>query len=72
MRNNEIHPNKLLNTTQAAEILGLGKRALEKWRRSSIPKGPRFVDIEGTIRYRMSDLNKYIESNVKTSGDEYK
>lgn len=51
--------NKLLNTTEAAEFLGVSKAFLERdrWAGPTIP----FVRIGSrTVRYKVSDLESYI------------
>ncbi|MAM72036.1 MAG: DNA-binding protein [Gammaproteobacteria bacterium] len=57
---------KLLDTKQAAKYLGVSAAFLERdrWAGAKIP----FVKI-GTrsIRYRLSDLDEYIESKVRTN-----
>lgn len=57
---------KLLNTKQAAEYLGISSAFLERdrWAGAQVP----FVKI-GTrsVRYRLSDLDAYIESKVRVS-----
>jgi predicted site-specific integrase-resolvase len=50
----------LLTTAQAAEVLRLKPKTLERWRGRG--KGPPFLRIEGLPRYRASDLNAYIRS----------
>lgn len=55
---------KLFTTKEAAVILKLSKRTLEKWRLDKNKKIP-FVNIEGSIRYKKSDLAKYIKVNTK-------
>lgn len=63
---------RVLNTKEAAEYLGIvSHRTLEKWRSSSIPKGPRFLQIEGSIGYRTCDLDQYLEDCVKEPGDDF-
>lgn len=60
---------KLFNTKQAAEYLGISAAFLERdrWAGAQIP----FVKI-GTrsVRYRLSDLDAYIESKVRVSTSE--
>ena len=57
---------ELVNTTQAAGYLGVSKAFLERdrWAGARIP----FVRL-GTrsIRYRMSDLQAFVDSRVKQS-----
>lgn len=61
--------NKLLNTKQAAEYLGVSAAFLERdrWAGASVP----YIKI-GTrsIRYRLEDLDAFIESRVRYSTSE--
>jgi hypothetical protein len=62
----------VLDTKEAAEFLGIvSRRTLERWRLSSIPKGPRWVKIEGKIGYRLRDLEEYLDQATKTPGDDF-
>ena len=56
----------LFNTAEAAEYLGLSKAFLERdrWAGARVPYiqiGPR------AVRYRMADLDSYIESRLRKS-----
>jgi hypothetical protein len=43
------------------ERMGFAKlNTIRKWRR--ISRGPRFIKIEGAVRYRLSDVLAYLES----------
>ncbi|SEL65023.1 helix-turn-helix transcriptional regulator [Nitrosovibrio tenuis] len=56
----------LLNTTQAARYLGLSKAFLERdrWAGAKVP----FIKIGSrAVRYRLQDLEKYIESCIRKS-----
>lgn len=57
---------ELLNTTAAAQYLGVSKAFLERdrWAGARVP----FVKI-GTraVRYRLDDLNEFIESRIRRS-----
>lgn len=56
----------LLNTKQAALILGLSKAFLERdrWAGAKVP----FIKIgDRAVRYRLEDLNAYIESRSRKS-----
>ncbi|MCF7982682.1 MAG: helix-turn-helix domain-containing protein [Pseudomonadales bacterium] len=60
---------QLLNTKQAANFLGVSAAFLERdrWAGARVP----FVKIGSrSVRYRLSDLNAYIESCVKHSTSE--
>ena len=56
----------LLNTKEAANFLGLSKAFLERdrWAGAKVP----FIKIsERAVRYRLEDLEKYIESRIRKS-----
>lgn len=57
---------KLFNTSQAANYLGVSKAFLERdrWAGARIP----FIKIGSrAVRYRESDLNTYIEKQIRVS-----
>lgn len=59
----------LLNTQQAAEILGVSKAFLERdrWAGARVP----FIKVGSrAVRYRLADLESYIQSCVKRSTSE--
>lgn len=58
-------PNPLMNEQQAAQKLGLRVATLQRWRWSG--KGPRFLKIEGAVRYDPADLNFFIETSRRQS-----
>jgi hypothetical protein len=53
-------PDPLVDEKAAALYLGHPPKTLRNWR--SDGKGPAFSKLEGSIRYRMSDLHAYVES----------
>ena len=58
---------ELLNTTEAANYLGVSKAYLERdrWKGATLP----FVRIGGrTIRYRKSDLDAFINASIRPYG----
>lgn len=56
----------LFKTRQAAEFLNTTDRQLEIWRQTG--GGPPFVKLSPrAVRYRKYDLEKWIESRIKTS-----
>ena len=58
--------NSLFNTKEAADYLGVSKAFLERdrWAGARIP----FIKVGSrTVRYRLSDLNDYIEKQVRLS-----
>lgn len=59
----------LLNTQQAAEILGVSKAFLERdrWAGARVP----FIKVGSrAVRYRLADLESYIQSCMKRSTSE--
>lgn len=60
---------QLLTTKEAARVLGVSEAFLEKdrWAGARIP----FIRIGSrAVRYRQTDLDSYIQSNVKRSTSE--
>lgn len=49
-----------LKTKQAAELLQVSYKTLESWRRTQL-QGPPYCKIGRTVRYRLSDLEAYME-----------
>ena len=55
----------MLNTDQAAYYLGLARATLEAWRTRG--GGPAFCKLGKAVRYRLTDLDAFILSRVKTN-----
>lgn len=55
---------KLLTTPEAAELLRIRPNSLEIWRCQR--RGPSWVKVCGAIRYRLADLEAFIERGVVT------
>lgn len=53
---------KLMDTAEAAVYLRLAKQTLAKWR--SQGRGPSFVRLHGSVFYRLSELDQFIEAGV--------
>lgn len=56
--------DRLLETVEAAALLGVSAATLPTWR--SRGRGPAFVKVGGSIRYRRGDLLRYRESQTRT------
>lgn len=52
-----------MTTRQAADFLGLKRNTLEIWRLRGT--GPRFVKMGRAVRYRLADIEDYIEAQTK-------
>jgi hypothetical protein len=57
--------NKLLSEREAARRLGLRIATLQRWRWAG--KGPRFLKIEGSVRYDPNDLGSFLEASRRRS-----
>jgi predicted DNA-binding transcriptional regulator AlpA len=60
--NDPILDDKILTTQQAAKLANQQPMTMSKWR--SRGKGPPYLRLGGKIRYRLSDIRKWIESSV--------
>lgn len=59
------NPDPLLTTEEAAEYLNVTERSMVYWRRKK-GVGPDHVSLSpgGTVRYRQSELDRYIEEHT--------
>jgi predicted site-specific integrase-resolvase len=58
----------LLDTARVAEILGVSRPTLERWRTQGV--GPRFVRHGRWIRYRLRDLEDFLERGLRPDPSE--
>lgn len=58
-----ITANNLLNTQQAAEMLGLSPNTLNQWRNRK--RGPSFKKIGKAVRYSEEELRSYIAQQTR-------
>ena len=56
---------QILNETEVSEMLRCTKAALRRWRREG--RGPRFIRVGRLIRYRLADVEEFLESNASSS-----
>jgi len=52
---------EIFSTKTAADYLLMSERTLEEWRR--LRKGPPYIQCEGSIRYKKSDLDAWINAS---------
>lgn len=55
-------PSQNLTTNQAAQYLNVQPATLEQWRWNG--RGPKFVKISRSVRYRLADLEAFLEARV--------
>ncbi len=60
--------NAFLDTRQASDFLGLKKNTLEVWRVQG--RGPAFVKLGRSIRYRMADIEEFVKKQTVRSTSE--
>jgi len=62
-------PARLLTTREAAELLGLSLKTLERYRASGV--GPHYIKLaagrSGRVRYRRGDLEAWIAAHCRAS-----
>ena len=56
----------VMNTREAAIYVGLSESTLEKMRVQG-DKGPPFAALEGSVRYRIADLEEWIADRILRS-----
>lgn len=57
-------PNKLMTQIEAAAYLGIMPQTLAVWRCMNRYPGLRFVKVGRSIRYRQSDLDRWLASRT--------
>ena len=65
--NKNIHQNKLLSAGQTAEILGLKESTLAQFRWRGDKRLP-WVKLGKSIRYKLSDIEAFIERSTVGKG----
>ena len=59
---------RMLTEKQVATMLSITQQTLRNWRQQN--KGPKYVKVGGSIRYRYTDVELYLEKNaVETTGE---
>lgn len=54
----------LLTQEEVADLLQVKPKTLENWRGMNPPRGPRFVKIGRSVRYRSLDVLRYISAQT--------
>lgn len=67
----QAHTNtrSVMTVQQAANYLGLAVSTLNKWR--CYGDGPLFIKMGRSVRYRIKDLNDYVEGSLAESTSHY-
>lgn len=56
-------PSQMMNEHEAAQHLAVSIHALRQWRYKG--GGPRYVKLGHSVRYRLADLEAYVQSNLR-------
>lgn len=59
-----LNQEALLDDAQAAKFLNIATGTLPVWRTKG--KGPKYLKISKCVRYRVADLEEYIQKNTVT------
>lgn len=59
-----MKPPRLLPSKAVAEVLAVPEGTLRYWRKIGV--GPRWIKLEGSIRYDLADVVEYIERGRRT------
>ena len=62
---NQRLPRALLTEAEVAEELGCSTRCLQAWRQSG--QGPAFLKLRGMVRYRASEIVRFLAEAERTS-----
>lgn len=63
----EFYMQVLLDERKAAEVLGLSPGTLSVWRSTGRYQVP-FVKVGHLVRYRVADLDAWLETRTRTTG----
>jgi predicted DNA-binding transcriptional regulator AlpA len=61
----DLETEKFLSERELAQLLNIKSETLRNWRWDG--KGPIYIKIGTNVRYRMSDINDFINKRVRTS-----
>lgn len=60
--------NPLLSQRDAARLLSVSTRTLERWRVEGVSL--RFVKLGNSVRYRLEDIERFVASRIRGSTSE--
>lgn len=67
-KNSATSDPHFLDSSQAAEYLNLKRTTLEAWRCRG--GGPKFVKLGRLVKYRLADLDEFIEARIRCNTSE--
>jgi len=64
-----IHPLSSLDRAELADLLGVSIRTLARWAKNG--DGPKFIKLGGIVKYRISEVEDWMNENSFTKDSEY-
>lgn len=64
----ERQSKAFLNRREAAELLGIKEQTLASW--AHCRRGPAFIKVGRSVRYKLADLEKYVSDARVTTNDQ--
>lgn len=55
-----LSQGRLLTAKEAAELLGVAERTLNRWR--TVGVGPAFIRFDGRVRYTAADIEAFLKA----------
>ena len=59
----------IINEHGAAEYLNISVKTLQKWRGTG--DGPRFAKLGAAVRYRLADLEQFLDASLRKSTSDH-
>ena len=66
----DFGPDDLVDDIAAAQLLCISVHTARAWRSGDRARGPRFIRVGAAIRYRVSDLKRFVERNTVSTIDD--
>lgn len=71
MTTTATNPNQLVDSKEAAAILGISPLSLNQWRHEGTHRDLQYVKVGRAVRYRVADIERWIESRTRScTGDD--
>lgn len=67
MTSNENKSGELMTTPELCEYLKVSAHRVYTWRTQGV--GPKAIRVGGTLRWRLSDVEKWLDENSSTQSD---
>ncbi|MDR3581642.1 MAG: helix-turn-helix domain-containing protein [Oryzomonas sp.] len=58
---NKMEIDKMITQNELQQLIGFSGSTLERWRRIGL--GPKFVKVNNSVRYKLSDIHAFLAEN---------